>query len=148
MTQTAFSRLTYFRSISPQYFNVIFFVKCVQFSVGGGFVWPHSLQCSKLSSRAARKDVISNSLHARLAGVKSVMRGATNNRTKLENIFHRVFGTAQLDIEIKDRFGKPVIPREWPSCRSLSWTRRSSGLRTERLRSTFMIRNPRLVNRC
>jgi len=35
------------------------------------------------------------------------------NRTKLENIIHRVFGPARLDIEIKDRFGNPVIPREW-----------------------------------
>lgn len=35
------------------------------------------------------------------------------NRTKLENLIHRVFGRARLDIEIKDRFGKPVIPREW-----------------------------------
>lgn len=35
------------------------------------------------------------------------------NRTKLENLIHRVFGPAQLDIEIKDRFGKPVVPREW-----------------------------------
>lgn len=35
------------------------------------------------------------------------------NRSKLENLIHRVFGQAQLDIEIKDRFGKPVIPREW-----------------------------------
>lgn len=35
------------------------------------------------------------------------------NRTKLENIFHRVFDPARLDIEIKDRFGTPVIPREW-----------------------------------
>jgi hypothetical protein len=35
------------------------------------------------------------------------------NRTKLENVFHRVFGPARLDIEIKDRFGNPVIPREW-----------------------------------
>jgi hypothetical protein len=35
------------------------------------------------------------------------------NRTKLENIIHRVFGPARLDIEIKDRFGKPVVPREW-----------------------------------
>ena len=32
------------------------------------------------------------------------------NRTKLENIIHRVFGPARLDIEIKDRFGNPVIP--------------------------------------
>lgn len=35
------------------------------------------------------------------------------NRTKLENLIHRVFGPAQMDIEIKDRFGNPVTPREW-----------------------------------
>ncbi len=35
------------------------------------------------------------------------------NRTKLENLIHRVFGPARLDIEIKDRFGNPVAPREW-----------------------------------
>lgn len=35
------------------------------------------------------------------------------NRTKLENLIHRVFGPARLEIEIKDRFGNPVIPREW-----------------------------------
>lgn len=35
------------------------------------------------------------------------------NRTKLENLIHRIFEPARLDIEIKDRFGNPVIPREW-----------------------------------
>ncbi|HCJ74652.1 GIY-YIG nuclease family protein [Agrobacterium pusense] len=35
------------------------------------------------------------------------------NRNKLENVIHRVFGAARLDMEIKDRFGKPVVPREW-----------------------------------
>ena len=35
------------------------------------------------------------------------------NRTKLENLIHRVFEAARLDIEIKDRFGNPVVPREW-----------------------------------
>ncbi len=35
------------------------------------------------------------------------------SRTKLENILHRFFEPAKLDIQIKDRFGKPVIPREW-----------------------------------
>lgn len=35
------------------------------------------------------------------------------NRIKLENVIHRVFDPAQLDIEIKDRFGNPVKPREW-----------------------------------
>jgi len=35
------------------------------------------------------------------------------NRSRLEHIIHRVFEPAKLDIEIKDRFGNPVIPREW-----------------------------------
>jgi hypothetical protein len=35
------------------------------------------------------------------------------NRTRLENLIHRVFGPARLDIEIKDRFGQPITPREW-----------------------------------
>lgn len=35
------------------------------------------------------------------------------NRTKLENILHRVFEPARLDITIEDRFGHPVQPREW-----------------------------------
>ena len=35
------------------------------------------------------------------------------NRTKLENLIHRIFAPAKLDIEIKDRFGNPVVPREW-----------------------------------
>jgi len=35
------------------------------------------------------------------------------NRTRLENIFHRLFGAAQLDLSIEDRFGNPVKPREW-----------------------------------
>lgn len=35
------------------------------------------------------------------------------NRVKLEGLFHRVFGAAQLDLTIEDRFGKPVKPREW-----------------------------------
>ncbi len=35
------------------------------------------------------------------------------NRTKLEALLHRVFAPAQLDLEIKDRFGRPVKPREW-----------------------------------
>lgn len=35
------------------------------------------------------------------------------NRTRLEKIFHRLFGAAQLDLTIEDRFGHPVKPREW-----------------------------------
>jgi hypothetical protein len=35
------------------------------------------------------------------------------NRARLENIFHRLFGAAQLDLTIDDRFGHPVKPKEW-----------------------------------
>ena len=35
------------------------------------------------------------------------------NRARLENLFHRLFGAAQLELEIADRFGHPVKPREW-----------------------------------
>ncbi len=35
------------------------------------------------------------------------------NRTRLENIFHRLFGAVQLDLTLEDRFGNPVKPREW-----------------------------------
>ncbi len=32
---------------------------------------------------------------------------------KLEKLIHKVFQSAQLDISIDDRFGKPVKPKEW-----------------------------------
>ena len=35
------------------------------------------------------------------------------NRTKLEKLIHRFFADASYDIEIADRFGKSVRPREW-----------------------------------
>jgi hypothetical protein len=35
------------------------------------------------------------------------------NRTKLENLLHKVFAPGRLDITITDRFGNPVQPREW-----------------------------------
>lgn len=35
------------------------------------------------------------------------------NRTGLENLLHRFFGNARLDIKIPDRFGEQVRPREW-----------------------------------
>lgn len=35
------------------------------------------------------------------------------NRTKLEGIFHHLFGAVQLDLTLEDRFGHPVKPREW-----------------------------------
>lgn len=35
------------------------------------------------------------------------------NRTRLENVLHRVLAPARLDLTIEDRFGNPVQPREW-----------------------------------
>jgi len=35
------------------------------------------------------------------------------NRSRLENLIHRVFEPARLDIEVRDRFDRPVRAREW-----------------------------------
>ena len=35
------------------------------------------------------------------------------NRTKLENLLHRFFEPAKLNVQISDRFGNPISPREW-----------------------------------
>ena len=35
------------------------------------------------------------------------------DRVKLENMIHRIFESAQLDIEISNQFGKSIQPREW-----------------------------------
>ena len=50
-----------------------------------------------------------------LAGVEIVATYKLHNvnRVKLEGLFHRVFGAAQLDLAIEDRFGRAVKPREW-----------------------------------
>lgn len=35
------------------------------------------------------------------------------SRTRFEALIHKVFDSARLAIEVIDRFGKPVVPREW-----------------------------------
>jgi hypothetical protein len=35
------------------------------------------------------------------------------NRKKLEALIHRFFDNAKMEIQIMDRFGNPVVPREW-----------------------------------
>ena len=35
------------------------------------------------------------------------------NRSRLENVLHRVFAPARLELTIEDRFGNPVKPKEW-----------------------------------
>ena len=70
--------------------------------------------------------VTSNKIEQRIAGAKDhptylmadVEVVATYelfnvNRKKLEKLIHRIFEPARLEITIKDRFGKPVVPQEW-----------------------------------
>ena len=38
---------------------------------------------------------------------------ANINRKVLEALLHKFFGNARLDLELKDRFGSQVEPREW-----------------------------------
>jgi len=38
---------------------------------------------------------------------------ANINRKRIEVLLHRFFGSARLDLELKDRFGSQVEPREW-----------------------------------
>jgi hypothetical protein len=35
------------------------------------------------------------------------------NRKALEGLLHKLFGVARLDLELKDRFGSQVEPRQW-----------------------------------
>ena len=35
------------------------------------------------------------------------------NSSKLEKLIHRVFAAARLKVEINDRLGNPIVPREW-----------------------------------
>ncbi|MBC9247534.1 GIY-YIG nuclease family protein [Paracoccus sp. 11-3] len=35
------------------------------------------------------------------------------SRSKLETLIHRIFGAVRLDVQIQDRFGRPVVPEEW-----------------------------------
>lgn len=35
------------------------------------------------------------------------------NRARLENLIHRIFDPVRVNIEVKDRFGRTIVPREW-----------------------------------
>ena len=45
--------------------------------------------------------------------VATYMLLSTSTGSGWKTCFHRVFAAARLDMEIKDRFGNPVKPREW-----------------------------------
>jgi len=66
----------------------------------------------KLETRFARASLDPTFL---FADVEIVATYKLNNinRSKLEALLHRFFGAARIDIEIADRFGNPVKPREW-----------------------------------
>lgn len=66
----------------------------------------------KVETRIANAENDSTYLLAKVEVVATYKLSGIN-RKKLEEILHRVFSPAQLEIELKDRFGKPVKPREW-----------------------------------
>lgn len=45
--------------------------------------------------------------------IVSTFKLANINRTKLEALLHKFFAAARLDLELKDRFGGQVEPKEW-----------------------------------
>ncbi len=61
------------------------------------------------------------------------------NRTKLENLIHRIFDPARLDIEIKDRSEIPLFRVNGFSCRYSLSTRRLSESGTEQSPTISMI---------
>ena len=45
--------------------------------------------------------------------IVAIYKLANINRKRLEALLHKFFGKARLDLELKDRFGGQVEPREW-----------------------------------
>lgn len=67
---------------------------------------------SKVDVRIANAENDATYLLAKVE-VVATYKLAGINRTRMENLFHKLFTTARLDITINDRFGHPVQPREW-----------------------------------
>lgn len=66
----------------------------------------------KVEARIANAEHDSTYLLAKVEVVASY-KLAGINRTRMENLFHRLFAPARLNITINDRFGHPVQPEEW-----------------------------------
>lgn len=66
----------------------------------------------KVETRIANAEHDSTYLLAKVEVVASY-KLAGINRTRMENLFHRLFAPARLKITINDRFGHPVQPEEW-----------------------------------
>lgn len=66
----------------------------------------------KVETRIANAEHDSTYLLAKVEVVASY-KLAGINRTRMENLFHRLFASARFNITINDRFGHPVQPEEW-----------------------------------
>lgn len=66
----------------------------------------------KVETRIANAEHDSTYLLAKVE-VVATYKLAGINRTRIENLLHRLFAPAQLNITINDRFGHPVQPQEW-----------------------------------
>jgi Meiotically up-regulated gene 113 len=67
---------------------------------------------SKVESRIADAEHDATYLLAKVE-VVATYKLAGINRTRMENLFHKLFASARLNITINDRFGHPVQPQEW-----------------------------------
>lgn len=67
---------------------------------------------SKVETRIAEAEHDATYLLAKVE-VVATYKLAGINRTRMENLFHRLFASARLNIAINDRFGYPVQPQEW-----------------------------------
>lgn len=67
---------------------------------------------SKVETRIADAEQDATYLLAKVE-VVATYKLAGINRTRMENLFHRLFASARLNITINDRFGHPVQPQEW-----------------------------------
>lgn len=66
----------------------------------------------KVETRIANAEQDATYLLAKVE-IAATYKLAGINRKKMENLFHRLFAPARLNITIHDRFGNPVHPREW-----------------------------------
>jgi hypothetical protein len=66
----------------------------------------------KIETRIANAENDATYLLAKVE-VVTTYKLAGINRSKMENLFHRLFAPARLNITINDRFGHPVQPEEW-----------------------------------
>lgn len=67
---------------------------------------------SRIETRIANAEHEATYLLAKVE-VVATYKLAGINRTRMEKLFHKLFGPARLNITINDRFGHPVQPEEW-----------------------------------